>query len=179
MSGPAQVRSSEAVERLGQALASFRHRSIDALETLERELRRLAEWLEHERPTHWKVQLRQAEDDVHQAKMDLQRCLTFPTVEGQRPACREEKDELARAKARVDFCREKSERVRHWQRAMHREMFEYHARVGQLRQLLEMDVPRGEETLRRIVRRVDEYAAAQKLTRLDAKPQAGSSDATD
>lgn len=157
MSGAAQVRSTAAIEQFRAQLAKFREQSVDAVESLEGELRRMVDWLEHDRPAYWKVQIRQAEDGVHQAKMDLERCLIFPTVEGERPACREEKDALRAAHQRLEYCREKASRVRQWQRTMEHELYEYQGRISQLRQILEIDVLQSQSVLQRVIARLEAY----------------------
>jgi len=156
MSSPAQVRSVDAIEHFCVHLAKYEQQVQSAIETLNSELRRAADWLQHDRPSFWKQQTKRAEDAVHQAKLDLERCLIFP-IAGEKPACREEKGVLKKAQLRVDYCREKSERVRHWNRHMQHEMFEYEGRVGQLRRILETELPAARTQLQQIVRRLDEY----------------------
>ena len=50
MSGPAKVHSSEAIEAVRLALVSFIDHVSDALTELSAEMRRVQEWLEHDRP---------------------------------------------------------------------------------------------------------------------------------
>ena len=112
MSSPAQVRSTDAIEALqpgARPVARSACRTPSTRST--RELRRADDWIEHDRPAHWKKQIHEAEDGVHQAKLELERCLLMTTVDGQRPACREQKAALEQAKARLDYCREKAEVV--------------------------------------------------------------------
>lgn len=156
MPDPAQVRSVAAIENFRNALVRFQERAQSALETLGGELQRSADWLEHDRPAHWKAQLRLAEDDCQQAKMDLERCLTFPVAD-ERPTCREERAVLKKARVRVDYCREKQQRVRHWQREFQHEQLEYSGRAGQFRRLLETELPLAKNKLEQILRRLDEY----------------------
>jgi hypothetical protein len=120
-------------------------------------MHRAADWIEHDRPHHWKAQTREADGAVHEAKLALERCLLMTTVDGQRPACREQKAALAEAKVRLDYCRDKAERVRHWQRNFRHEMFEYDGRIGQLRGLLDQEVPAARGVLTKIIRRLEEY----------------------
>jgi hypothetical protein len=157
MSGPAQVRSTDAIEALSVALARFGERVQNALDALDAEIHRADDWIEHDRPGHWRTRIHEAEDAVHQCKLDLERCLLMTTVDGQRPACREQKAALAEAKARLEYCREKAERVKHWQRSFRHEMFEYDGRIGQLRGLLDQRVPAARGVLAKIVRRLEEY----------------------
>lgn len=157
MPGPAQVRSTDAVEALSVALARFAERVQNALDALDAEMHRADDWIEHDRPNHWKKQIHEAEDGVHAAKLDLERCLLMTTVDGQRPACREQKAALASAKAHLEYCREKADKVRHWQRSFRHEMFEYDGRIGQLRGLLDQQTPTARGVLARIVLRLEEY----------------------
>jgi hypothetical protein len=156
MPGPAQVRSTQAIEALQVSLARFQQRVQAALDALDSELHRAADWVEHDRPSHWRTATHEAEDAVHQAKLELERCLLF-SLAGERPACREQKAALKKAQARLAYCREKAEVVKHWQRNFRHESFEFDGRVGQLRRLLEHDVPRARAILAKIVRRLDEY----------------------
>jgi hypothetical protein len=156
MSGPANVHSVAAIESFRGALARFELRAQDAIENLTGEMRRIVDWLEHDRPRHWKVQSREAEDMVHQAKIDLERCLIF-RVGDERPACREEKANLKKAQLRVEYCREKTERVKHWNRELQHELSEYEGRIGQLRRMLETELPAARAKLQKIVRRLDAY----------------------
>jgi exonuclease VII large subunit len=157
MSGPAQVRSSPALEAFSAALAKFAERTASALDGLDGELRRASDWLDHDRPPYWQNQLREAEDQVHQAKLELERCLMM-TMAGERPACREQKAAVRQGKERVEYCREKCERVRRWQRTFGHELLENRGRIGQLRRLVEIDVPEARATLERILRRLEGYA---------------------
>jgi len=156
----AQVHSVEAIEQFCVQLAKYEQRVQSALETLASELQRATEWLQYDRPSFWKQQTKLAEETVHQAKLDLERCLVFP-IAGEKPACREEKGVLKKAQQRVDYCREKSERVRHWNRHMQHEMFEYEGRLGQLRRILETELPAARAKLQQIVRRLDAYQVEQ------------------
>ncbi|MCG8450984.1 MAG: hypothetical protein MI725_15560, partial [Pirellulales bacterium] len=127
-----------------------------ALDTLSAEMRRALDWLEHDCPALWKKETKLAEDAVHQAKLELERCLMFPMA-GERPACREQRAALKKAQARLEYCREKRERVKHWNRQLQHEQFEYEGRLGQLQRMLEIDLPTARGRLQAIVRRLDEY----------------------
>jgi hypothetical protein len=51
------------------------------------------------------------------------------------------------------------ERVRHWQRTVRHELFEYEGRISQLVRTVEMDVPQAIGVLHKIVRRLEVYQA--------------------
>lgn len=137
-------------------MVKFQERVQNAIDSLDGELHRASNWVEHDRPAHWKTQTHLAEDAVHQAKLDLERCLLM-TVAGERPTCREQKAALLAAKAHRAYCQEKCEAVKRWQRSFRHEQFEYDGRIGQLRRTMELDVPKAQALLKTIVRRLDEY----------------------
>jgi hypothetical protein len=160
MPGPAQVHSSEAIEAVRLALMSFVESVNDALAELGGEVRRVQEWLEHDRPGYWRNQTRISMDQVHEAQQALHRCLMFP-VAGERPSCYEERAALKKAHARQVYCQQKTERVRHWQQTLRHEMFEYEGRISQLVKLVEIDVPQAINVLNRILRQLEEYHAVR------------------
>jgi hypothetical protein len=55
------------------------------------------------------------------------------------------------------YCEEKAERVRHWQRVVQHELFEYEGRISQLVRIVEEEVPRAIGMLGKVVRRLEEY----------------------
>ena len=140
MSGPAQVRSVEAIERFHIALADFEQRIQGAIDSLSAEVTRMTTWVERDCPHYWKEQEKIAADSVHQAKLDVERCLIF-SVTDERPSCLEERAALQRAKDRLSYCREKQQLVKHWQGVMHHEYYEFSGRIGHLRRLLETELP--------------------------------------
>ncbi len=160
MSGPAKVHSTDAIEAVRLALVSFIDHVSDALTELSAEMRRVQEWLEHDRPAYWKTQMRLGIDRVHEAQQALHRCLMFP-IAGERPSCYEERDALKKAQARLAYCEQKAERVRHWQQTMRHELFEYEGRISQLVKLVEVEAPQAIGVLNRIVRNLEEYRAVR------------------
>lgn len=156
MSTGANVQSTEAIDAVRRSLVLFVDQVQEALTELSAEMRRMLEWLEHDRPRFWKTQVRLAHDQVHEAQQALHRCLMFP-VAGERPSCYEERAALKRAQARLAYCEEKTERVRHWQRAVQHELFEYEGRISQLVRAVEIDAPQAIGTLDKVLRRLEEY----------------------
>jgi hypothetical protein len=158
MPTPAKVYSSESIEAVRMALMSFSEQVGDALTELSAEMRRMQEWLDHDRPRHWKMQVRRAVDAAHEAQQALHRCLMFPVAD-ERPTCTEERAVLKKAKARLEYCQKKEDRLRHWQQTLRHEMFEYDGRISQLVRLVEIDVPKSIAVLNKILRNLEEYHA--------------------
>src|SRR4051794_13017742 len=160
MSTPAKVHSSEAIEAVQRAMMLFVEQVSDAITELSTEMRRMQEWLEHDRPRYWKGQIRRAVDMAHEAQQALHRCLMFP-IANERPSCTEERTELKQAKARLEYCQEKEDRVRRWQQTIRHELFEYEGRMSQLVRLVEVEVPQAIGVLNRILRNLEEYHAVR------------------
>jgi hypothetical protein len=93
---------------------------------------------------------------VHAAQQALHRCLMFPIAK-ERPSCYEERAALKKAQARLAYCEVKAERVRHWQRVVQHELFEYEGRISQLVRVVEEEVPRAIGVLGKIMRHLEEY----------------------
>jgi hypothetical protein len=159
MSNSANVHSSDAIEAVRAALVSFAERGSDAIASLELEMQRVVEWVEHDRPRHWKTQHRKSSDDLTAAKAALNRCLMFPKTVSDRPACHEERQAVQHALARVEYCERKAERVRHWARILPHEISEYKGRISKLKRLVEIEVPRAIGVLNNLLRRLEEYNA--------------------
>lgn len=160
MSSQAYVQSLEAVEAVRAALVIFLDQVGQALATLDTEMRRMLEWLEHDRPGYWRRQIRQAVDDVTEAQAALHRCLMYP-INDERPACREERAMLQQAQEHLAYCRHKAERVRYWAGTVRHEMSEYQGRISRLVQLVDVDGPHAVGVLGRIIRQLEEYQAVR------------------
>ncbi len=173
MTSSAQVRSVEAIEQFRAQLAKYEQQVQSALETLSSEVRRAADWVAHDRPSYWKRETKLAEDMVQQAKLDLERCLIFP-IAGEQPSCREERAALKKAQQRVDDCREKSERARHWKRQLHHEIFEFEGRIGHLKRILETELPAARARLQQIVAHLDSYQIERPRAATPSPSQASS-----
>jgi hypothetical protein len=160
MDSQARVHSLTSIESVRTALVSFVDQVGEALTELEAEMRRMQEWLEHDRPRYWKAQVRLSIDQLHEAQQALHRCLMFP-VANDRPSCSEERAALKKAQARQVYCERKVERVRHWQQVVRRELFEYEGRISQIVRLVEVEVPQAIGVLGKVLRHLEEYQAVR------------------
>jgi hypothetical protein len=170
----ANVRSLESIEAVRTALVAFRDELEQALAMIDLEMRHVLDWLEHDRPRFWRKQVRDANDTVTEARAALHRCLMYP-INDERPSCHEERAELKKAEARLAYCDEKSERLRHWIGEVRHEMFEYEGRISQLRDLVEIDTPQAMAILARLLERLVEYQSIRPHTDSQAASAASAS----
>ena len=161
MNGQANVQTFDAVSAVRTALVSFGDQLEQALTTIDIEMRRMMDWLEHDRPRFWRTQVRVAVDEVTAARAALHRCLMFPVAD-ERPSCYEERAALKKAQARLAYCEEKSERLTHWIREVRHEILEYEGRVRQLNEIVELDVPQAVGILTKLLARLEEYKAVRR-----------------
>lgn len=156
MTTSANVHSLESIEAVRHSIGRFDEQVADALTELGAEMRRMLDWLQHDRPRFWRMQTRKATDQVHEAQQALRRCLMFPIAD-ERPSCYEERMALKKAQARLAYCQEKEQRVRQWQRDVQHELFEYEGRITQLVRFIEVDMPQAMSVLTKIIRHLEEY----------------------
>jgi hypothetical protein len=154
----ANVRSLEAIQAVRAALIVFQDELEQALSAIDIEMRHVIDWLEHDRPRFWRVQVLEARDSDTEARSALHRCLMYP-INDERPSCYEERAELKKAEARLAYCLEKSERLRHWTREVRHEKFEYQGRISQMKDVVGIDVPQAVAILDRLLVRLQEYQA--------------------
>ncbi|QDT70083.1 hypothetical protein MalM25_30280 [Planctomycetes bacterium MalM25] len=153
---PAKVESFEALELVRDELIRFKQRSTDGMGELAGEIRRVLDWIEHDRPAYWKMRVSKAFDAVGEAKANLSRCLMYP-LNDETPSCAEEKAELKKAQAYLAHCEEKQRRVREWVRVLRHEMHEYEGRMSQLKSLVEIDTPRTIALIERQTEALERY----------------------
>lgn len=161
MGRSARVTSIAAVQEFAAAIRGFQDEASRALENLGMQIRRAVDWIQRDQKQYWTRQLRCSDEQVQEAKLNLERCRMFKRIGHHEPSCIEEKRDLERAKRRLRLCREKLEAVRHWSRAVDRAVFEYEGGVGQLARWLETDVERAIAVLGRLSSTLHAYVAVQ------------------
>lgn len=156
MSGPANVRSTDAILAVRAAWVKFANQTVVGLEEIEAELRRLLDWMEHERPGHWREQSRKAWDDLAHARADLHQKLMFPLAD-ERPSCIEQRRALKQAEERLAYCEAKARKLQVWVREVSQEITEYKGRTAALMQLTDVETPLALAALDRILTGIAAY----------------------
>ncbi|MEO1497316.1 MAG: hypothetical protein AAFV43_09215 [Planctomycetota bacterium] len=154
---PASVRSFEAIQRVQAEVKRFGDRVGDGLVELEGEVRRMIDWVEHDRPLYWKERVRRAYDAVGEARGALHRCLMYP-INDEQPSCVEERAALKKAEAHLVYCREKQELVRTIANQLRHELHEYVGRTSPLKDAIETEGPKAAATLGRMIDVLESYA---------------------
>lgn len=155
--GNANVRSLDALRDLRIGLISFRERTVSALGELRSKIDRTLAWIEQDRPMYWREQERRAYDAVATTRVAYETC-RMRTVGGRHPECIEEKVAHQRAKARLEFCKQKMEVVKRWMVEAGRHADEYRGRVGPLLRSTEEEIPNVIAMLARMIEAIEAYA---------------------
>ena len=158
MGESANVRSLEALRYFRAALVQFGDNVESGLTTIDQELYRALDWLEHDRPHYWQHQVRASFDDIAQARTAYEQC-RIRTVAGHRSPCIEERDALRAAQNRLRIAQEKVELVKNWTINLRHEVDEYRGRICQLQQTLENDLPRSAAILGKMIESIEAYTA--------------------
>ncbi len=157
MARHARVLSIDAVDAMSAALVRFAEEASVALTDLDLEIRRAVAWVQEDRKSHWKTQVRLGWDRVASARQELERRRLSGKVGGREPSCIEEKKALQLAKRRLEVAMEKVEAVRRWSHIAAKESDEYRGQIGQLAQWLVSDYPKLIAVLKRMAGSLEAY----------------------
>ena len=159
MGRAARVTSIDALDTLSVALQRFRDDASMAVEDVAVALRRVLEWIHHDRKDHWTQELRRGSEAVSQAKLQLQQAKTSRKVAGRDPSCIDEERALARAKRRVEIAEQKVRAVQHWANALDRAADEFQQNRTRFDNWLDTDLPAAVAALDRMSRSLESYVS--------------------
>jgi hypothetical protein len=155
MSGSAHVTSIESLGQLRAALCCFGDKAAEAVLAADAEVHRTVEWL-GDQLAYWKHEVRRWEDEVFRARGELSRRRMI-RISDRPPDCSEQEEALERARQALAHAEDQAERTRRWQRLWQEAVIEYQGPVGQLKGLLEGDLPRAIALLERKIETLDAY----------------------
>jgi hypothetical protein len=156
MAQRARVLSVEALRDVKAALAEFADAVKITLTSVDSDINRVSHWLTHDRPSHWKREVRRREDQVAAAQTDIMRKRLIAAPE---PASVvEEQKALQIAKSRLHEAHKKLANVRRWAPAFEREALLYKGTCRGLSEVLHRELPRAAARLDRMVESLEAYA---------------------
>ncbi|NLF67657.1 MAG: hypothetical protein GX575_01240 [Candidatus Anammoximicrobium sp.] len=157
MTTQAQITSIDAVRHFKLALEEFQAETREAITQLLLEMRRGADWIEHDRSRYWPRAMQQASDAVIEARNNLERAELALRPEDKR-SCHEYKIALDKAKRRLRLTEDKVRAVRRWRIEVQRAADHFHGGLAKLANSLDMDLPRALAALERMAAALDRYA---------------------
>ena len=159
MARSAKLTSIEAVHDMAIALGTFGEEALAALDELDMNLRRAIEWIDHDRKNFWSHELRQGAERLSEARVELEKALTYRKMSDYTPACREERILVDRAKRRMQTAEEKHHVLPHWSHKIHHAVQELNGRQTQLASWLRGDLPKAIGVLKQMALTLERYAA--------------------
>jgi hypothetical protein len=151
------VREIDALREWIAALATYREAAQACLSGTSLEIRRGFDWIE-ERLSEWKRTLKDCEEEVHLAKMDLA-ARQIPNHDGKYPDTTLQERNLRRAVARRDHCEEKIDACKKWLSRLPKLIDEsYTGPARRLETFLAIDLANAGADLKRRVDALDRYA---------------------
>jgi hypothetical protein len=172
MGQAARVTSFQAIQDFKAVLCGFCEEVKEALGTIDMEVRRMLDWLEHDQAHYWQAEVRRRQEEVTQAKADLFR-KQLNRLSGEIPDCLEEKDALQIAQRRFDEAEEKIEKCRQWSgRQLPRAIDEYEGPARQLAGMVEGDPPAIVAYLDRVLAALDAYVEVAPPPEIASPPAA-------
>jgi hypothetical protein len=156
MSRPAKVQSIDSLPVFAVSVRKFGEEASVALAELEAEVNRAIQWLRYDQKEYWSQRIRQSENEVAEARLNLERKQMLQDPD-ERRSFWEEKKALEAAIRRLRISREKLEAVRRWSHLLDREFMEYKGSVAPVAGWLATDLPRGLSLLKRLSGALESY----------------------
>ncbi|NLF08143.1 MAG: hypothetical protein GX594_09220 [Pirellulaceae bacterium] len=161
MARSAKVASIDALPLLTAALQKFRGESAAALDDLEIELRRIDDWIHHDRKQYWTKERERAYEALNQARLQLQQAMLTRQVGDHAAACIDEKRAVERAKRRLETANEKLEAVRRWTPKIDRAVDDFQRVRSQFSIWLETDLQRAAAALNQMSETLVNYISLE------------------
>jgi len=159
MGRSARVTSIDAIATLSAGLQRFRAEASGALDDLDIALRRILEWIHHDRKEHWAKELRRGLEAVSQAKLQLQQARVSRRIAGHEPSCIDEQRALDRARRRLELAEQKVKAVQHWMHALDRAADEFQQNRTRMANWLDTDLPQAVAALGRMSQSLESYVS--------------------
>jgi hypothetical protein len=156
MSSQASVHSIDALKDFRAALALYGDDTLEALGSVEAEVRRTVRWLHEDRPYYWQEQIKRRREKVAMARAEVFR-RRLQQKPDYTPPMSEQMENLRKAEASLQDAEKRITLVRKWQPALKQAVLEYHASVQRLKDIAGGDVPRAVNLLTRLIDALEAY----------------------
>lgn len=155
MGESARIRSVEALRDAKAALAEFSEQVGAAISSVDADISRMTQWLQQDRPAHYKHAVRRVEEEITRAKSDISRkqMMAVPEVK----SVVDEKKALDRLKRRLEDLQKKQESVRRWGPMWEREALMYKSATRGLSESVGARIPAAIKRLDRMAISLEDY----------------------
>ena len=159
MNQSANVTSIDAVRAFRAALVKFEENARDAVTCLQLEIRRAVTWIEVDRRRYWPEQVKQASEELAEARNALERCQLKYGSEAA-PSCYEQKKDYERAKRRLRYCEDQVRKVKQWTQIIRQELTQFNGQMAQMTTCIDTDLPRAIAAIGNMLNALERYAQA-------------------
>lgn len=157
MNERAEVRSIDALKHAKAALLEFAKEAAASLAAADSDVQRTSQWLTHDRPGHWRREVRKREEVVLEWRKEISRKQMIAAPE---PASTvEERKKMQRAQARVDVAKDKLVKTQKWGNAWEKEVQLFKTSTSLLSEFLARDIPDAVARIDRMMISLEEYFA--------------------
>ncbi|MCG3209811.1 MAG: hypothetical protein FOGNACKC_03438 [Anaerolineae bacterium] len=163
MGNQASIREVAILQELSAALKLYASEAQQSLFLAEQEITRTTEWLQ-ERQRFWRREMERAAQELGQAKLSLQGCLSsgyYDSKTGQRyiPDCSRYEAKVQELGRRLNAVQAEFENVSKWARAIQQAIEEYRQRAHRYSSILSNDVQKAASTLNQNFSVLQSYTA--------------------
>ena len=135
MSNQANIRDIQILGDLKTAFGCFSEEVLQVLAALKKQFEEIQEWLE-EREDHWRRQVEEAQEAVHEARRSLNECENQPDdEEGASPDCSSEEEQVSDAERFLVRCEENLETVKQWRHRIEGQIADFEGDMHRLSNL--------------------------------------------
>jgi hypothetical protein len=156
MSESANVTSIEAIKDFRASLCRFGEDVRNALGEVEMEIRRALDWILHQQPAFWQMQIKRRKEDLSQAQAELFR-RRLQAGPGREVHDTEQKEAVRAAQRRLLEAEQKLETVKKWGPAFQHAVSEYQARARPTGDMLGSELQKALALLDRMTGALDAY----------------------
>jgi hypothetical protein len=156
MSQSANVTSIEAIKEFRASLCRFGEDVKNALGAVEMEIRRSLDWILHEQPAYWQMQIKRRKEELSQAQAELFR-RRLQAKPGSEVRDTEQKETVRITQRRLIDAEEKLQRVKKWAPVFQHAVSEYQARARPTGDMIEGDLRVALQLLDRMTAALDAY----------------------
>ncbi len=161
MADGARIQSIDALGRLRSYLLKWADEVRTGVSNADADVRRTADWLEHQQPAHWSMQLAKRQRAFEEAKQELSKKLYGVTSRDNPPSTVYERKMLQRAKASVLEAEEKLKALKQWRVKYAKESQAYFGSTANARHLPDAVVPKAAAYLDALRDHLERYIAVQ------------------
>jgi hypothetical protein len=157
MALPVDVQSVDVLRTIRGQLCTFGEDARNALAAADMEINRMVHWLTNDRRLYWDAQIRQRREELAIAKSEMSRKRTSQMF-GSEANMGEQRDNLRRAKLRLEEAEQKLDRVKKWIAPLQQAVLEYRGRARPLSDMCDSHIEKALAMLDRMIDALEEYS---------------------